>query len=320
MSFKIIGTGSYLPPKTVTNQDLTAFLETNDEWIATRSGIRERRVVTDETTSELATKAAQAAMENAGASAEEIDMVLCASISSEYATPSIACLVQRNLGLPCTCRAMDLNAACTGWLYVMETAAAFFALGNIRKMIVIGAESMSRILNWNDRSTAVLFGDGAGAVVLEAGDNYIASCFETHGGDDVIYTPTKKGISPWYNREEPEALVHMNGQETYKFAVSNFPKRIRDVVAKAGLQESDIDWVLPHQANKRIIEGAARRLKAIPSDRFCINIEKYGNTSSATIPILLDEYNRAGSFKAGDLLCMVAFGGGLSSAACLIRW
>lgn len=320
MSYKIIGTGSYVPEKVVTNDDLTVLMETSDEWISTRSGIRERHVVTTETTSELATEAARRALENAGTAPEEIDMVLCATVSSEYISPSLACLVQRNLGIPETCRALDLNAACTAWIYLMETAAAFFARGGIRKMLVIGAESMSRILNWHERSTCVLFGDGAGAVVLEPGENYLASSFVTNGGDDVIAIPTKKGISPWYNREELLPLVHMKGQETYKFAVSNFPKRVAEVLEKAGLTEADLDWVIPHQANKRIIDGAARRMKAIPADHFCVNIDKYGNTSSASIPIAMDEWNRAGKFQPGDLLCMVAFGGGLSSAACLVRW
>lgn len=318
MSFKIIGTGSYVPPKVVTNDDLTVFLDTSDEWISTRCGIKQRHVVTDETTSELATKAAQNALENAGVSADELDMILCATISSEYISPSIACLLQRNLGAQCPC--LDLNAACTAWIYLMDTAATFFCKGGIRKMLVVGAESMSRILNWHERSTCVLFGDGAGAVVLEAGDNYLGSSFVTAGGDDVIAIPTKKGISPWYERDEQLPLVHMNGQEAYKFAVSNFPKRVAEVVAKAGLEEKDLDWVIPHQANKRIIDGAARRMKDIPADHFCVNIQKYGNTSAASIPLAMDEWNRAGKFQRGDLIAMVAFGGGLSSAACLIRW
>ncbi|MCD8141717.1 MAG: ketoacyl-ACP synthase III [Clostridiales bacterium] len=318
MSFKIVGTGSYVPEHIVTNDDLTLFLDTSDEWIRSRSGIEQRHVVTNETTSDLATKAAQAALENAGADVSEIDMILCATVSGEYVSPSVACMVQHNLGAQCPC--LDLNAACTAWIYLMDTAAAFFCKGGIRKMLVIGAESMSRILNWHERSTCVLFGDGAAAVVLEPGDNYITSVFQVQGGDDVIAIPTKKGISPWYDRQEKEPLVHMNGQETYKFAVSNFPKRIAEVVEKAGLKQSDVDWVIPHQANKRIIDGAARRMKDIPADHFCVNIQKYGNTSAASIPLVLDEWNRAGRFQPGDLIAMAAFGGGLSSAACLVRW
>ena len=320
MSFEILGTGSYVPPKVVTNQDLTLFLDTSDEWISSRCGIRQRHVVTTETTSDLATEAARRALENSNTAPEEIDMVLCASVSSEYVNPPLACLVQRNLGIPNTAQCLDLSAGCTAWLYLMDTANAFFSRGGIRKMLIVGAESMSRILNWHDRSTCVLFGDGAGAAVLGPGENYLSYSFATEGGDQVIAVPTHKGISPWYNREEKLPLVHMNGQETYKFAVSNFPKRVKEALEKAGLQESDVDWVIPHQANERIIQGAARRMKGIPADHFCVNIQKYGNTSAASIPIALDEWNRAGKFQKGDLLCMVAFGGGLSSAACIVRW
>ncbi|MCD7745806.1 MAG: ketoacyl-ACP synthase III [Lachnospiraceae bacterium] len=317
-SFKIIGTGSCVPENIVTNEDLTVFLDTSDEWIRSRSGIEQRHICTTETTSQLALKAAQNALENANTSEDEIDMILCATISGEYVCPSMAALVQRDLGAQCPC--VDLSAACTGWIYLMDTASAFFARGGIRKMLLIGAESMSRILNWHDRSTAVLFGDGAGAVVLEPGDNYLASSFVTDGNDEVIAIPTKNGISPWFANEQKLPLVHMDGQETYKFAVHNLPKRIDEVLEKAGLKEEDLDWVIPHQANKRIIDSAARRMKGVPEDRFCVNLQKYGNTSAASIPLVLDEWNRAGKFQEGDLLVMVAFGGGLSSAACLVRW
>ncbi|MCC8066861.1 MAG: ketoacyl-ACP synthase III [Clostridiales bacterium] len=317
-SFKVIGTGSCVPQKVVTNEDLTAFLDTSDEWIRTRSGIEQRHICTTETTSELAINAARNALENAGTLADEIDLILCATISGEYICPSMAALVQKSLGCQCPC--MDISAACTGWVYLMDTAAAFFAKGGIRKALLIGAESMSRILNWKDRTTAVLFGDGAGAAVLSPGENYLGASFATEGNDEVIAIPTDKGISPWCDREGKLPLLHMDGQETYKFAVSNLPKRIDEVLAKAGLSEQDLDWVIPHQANKRIIDSAARRMKGVPADRFCVNLQKYGNTSAASIPLLLDEWNRAGKFKQGDLLVMVAFGGGLSSAACLLRW
>ncbi|MCD7737036.1 MAG: ketoacyl-ACP synthase III [Lachnospiraceae bacterium] len=317
-SFRIIGTGSCVPPRVVSNEDLTAFMDTSDEWIRSRTGIEQRHICTTETTSELAVGAARNALENANASVDEIDLILCATISGEYICPSMAALVQKSLGCQCPC--MDISAACTGWIYLMDTAAAFFAKGGVRKALIIGAESMSRVLNWHDRSTAVLFGDGAGAAVLEAGDNYLGASFVTEGNDEVIAIPGKKGNSPWYDREERTGLLHMDGQETYKFAVSHLPKRIDEVLEKAGLTTADLDWVVPHQANKRIIDSAARRMKEIPAEHFCVNLQKYGNTSAASIPLLLDEWNRAGKFKEGDLLAMVAFGGGLSSAACLLRW
>ncbi|MCD7868463.1 MAG: ketoacyl-ACP synthase III [Clostridiales bacterium] len=317
-SFKITGTGSYVPPNVVTNDDLAVFLDTSDEWIRSRSGIEQRHICTTETASDLAVRAAQNALENAGASAQEIDLILCATMSGEYICPSMAAMVQKSLGAQCA--AMDLSAACTGWIYLMETAAAFFARGGIRKMLLIGTESMSRILNWHDRSTAVLFGDGAGAAVLEPGENYLGSSFVTEGNDEVIAVPAHSGTSPWFAGEPRLPLMHMNGPETYKFAVTNLPRRIHEVLEKAGLQETDLDWVIPHQANQRIIDSAAKRMKGVPADHFCMNLQKYGNTSSASIPLALDEWNRAGKLKKGDLIAMVAFGGGLTSAACLVRW
>ncbi len=318
MSFRIIGTGSYTPPTVVSNNDLLSFLDTDDQWIVSRTGIQVRHVCTTESTSDLATLAARNALENAKTSVDEIDMILCATISGESICPSMASMVQRNLKAQCAC--LDINAACTAWIYLMDTAAAFFCKGGIRKMLVIGTEAMSRILDWTDRATCVLFGDGAGAVVLEAGDNYLASSFVTNGNDQVISVPTHHGVSPWDQREERVPLVHMNGQEVYKFAVSNMPKRIMEVLEKAQVAPDDVKWVIPHQANKRIIDATARRVKGIPPERFCCNIHKYGNTSSATIPIVLDEWNRAGLFQRGDLLVLTAAGAGLSSAACLIRW
>jgi 3-oxoacyl-[acyl-carrier-protein] synthase-3 len=214
---------------------------------------------------------------------------------------------------------MDISAACSGFIYTLDTAAGFFERGRAERILVIGAERMSSLVDWSDRRTCVIFGDGAGAAVLASGDGYLASKLNARGGDRVIKVPRARGNSPFYEREAPPPYVYMNGQETYKFAVISFCADIAEVSRQAGVSSDEITWVLPHQANIRIIEGAARRLD-IPAERFCSNIDRYGNTSAASIPILLDEMNREGKFARGDLLALCSFGGGLTSAACIIRW
>lgn len=318
MSFCILGTGHSVPEKVVTNDDLTTFLETSDEWIIARSGVRQRYICTKETTADLAVQAAKAALENSQTDVDEIDLILCATTSGQYVVPSLSCLVQERLNAHCPC--LDVNAACTAFIYLLDTAAAFFSRGGIRKMLVIGAESMSRILNWHDRSTCILFGDGAGAVVLGPGENYQGACFETRGGSNVIFLATPDGASPWQAYPNLNPFLHMDGPKTYKFAINSLHKRLEEILQKTGYQESDIDWVVPHQANRRIIENVAKQMKGILADRFCINIDRYANTSSASIPIVLDEWNRTGRFQRGDLIAIVGFGGGLSSGACMIRW
>jgi 3-oxoacyl-[acyl-carrier-protein] synthase-3 len=252
-----------------------------------------------------------------GVTPGELDMILCATISGDDICPPVACSVQGALGA--SCPAMDISAACSGFIYMLETAAGFFARGGARRILVIGAERMSGLLDWSDRRTCVIFGDGAGAAVLEAGDGYLASKLAARGGDGIIKIPRWRGESPFYEVEAIPPYVRMNGQETYKFAVTSFCADVAGVIAAAGLTPDDISWVVPHQANIRIIEGAAKRL-AIPPERFCSNIERYGNTSAASIPILLDEMNRDGRLKRGDLAVLCSFGGGLTSAACIIRW
>ena len=202
---------------------------------------------------------------------------------------------------------------------MLDTAAGFFARGKVKKMLVVGSEQMSRIIDWTDRSTAVIFGDGAAACVLEAGDNYLASRLFSKGDSDTIKIPTNIGISPFFTGEQDKPLVQMKGQETFKFAVSTMVSDIRKCVADAGLAESDIDHVIPHQANMRIIDAAIKRLK-IPAERDVVNISRYGNTSAASIPIALDELNKSGKLKRGDTIVLSSFGGGLSSAACVFRW
>ena len=319
MSVKILGTGSFLPEKSVSNDDLSKVMDTSDEWISSRTGIRSRHISIEDTTSTMAVKAAKKALENAGVSAEELDHIFVATLSGDHATPSTSCQVQKGIGaVNAVC--MDINAACSAFDFLLETAAGFFARGKVKKVLVIGAERLSRLLDWNDRGTAVIFGDGAGAVVLEAGENYLDAVFDVKGGDDVIDIPQPVGMSPFYERgQEKKPYIHMAGQETFKFAVTAICRDCKEILERNGLTFDDIAYIVPHQANQRIIDFASTKLK-VPKEKFYLNIHKYGNTSSASIPIALDELNRAGKLHRGDLLLLPAFGGGLASACCLVRW
>ena len=317
MSFKILGTGHFVPSHVVTNNEMSGIVDTSDEWIAQRVGTRERHVCTSETTAEMAFRAAQQALEMSGTPVEALDMIICATVSADHSSPSLACMTQNLLGA--TCPAMDVNGACSGFPYALETAAGFFARKKVRKMLVIGAERLSRLIDWTDRNTCVIFGDGAGAVVLGEGDAYLSSKLFARGGDNVIRIPQFEGQSRFNTRPPQHPYIYMNGQETFKFAVNAMVGDLIEVIAAAGLKQSDIAWVVPHQANARIIDSASKRLD-IPAERFAKNIEKYGNTSAASIPILLDELCRDGKLKKGDYLALASFGGGLTSAACVIRW
>lgn len=318
MSFKILGTGRCVPEKVVTNDDLAKFLDTSDEWITERTGIRQRHVCTTETTVDLAVGAALNALENSGVEASELDMIICTTSSGDYITPAMACIVQARIGA--TCPAMDINSGCPAFLYMLDSAEGYFARGRVKKMLLISAERMSRVLDWDDRSTCVIFGDGAGAVVLGEGDNYLASQLFAKGERDTIKIPTHDGKSPFFTAVRTEKpYVHMKGQETFKFAVTRMCRDVKKVLAETGISEDDVNHIIPHQANLRIIEAARKRLKT-PSERFYVNIDRYGNTSSASIPIALDELNRAGELKPGDIIVLTAFGSGLTSAACVIRW
>jgi len=317
MSFKILGTGSALPSRRVTNDELSEFLDTSDEWIAQRVGVRERRVCTTETTADLAYSAARAALEMSGVRPEELDLIICATVSPDNVAPPLACSVQMMLGADCP--AMDLNAACSGFVYMLDTAAGFFARGKVKKALVVGAERLSRLLDWNDRSTAVIFGDGAGAMVLGEGDAYLASKLFAKGNDSVISIPCSDGMSPYYENERRHPYIYMNGQETFKFAVKTMCADTVEVVEAAGLKMEDIAWFVPHQANARIIDSAVQKL-GIPPERCRKNIDVTGNTSAASIPILADELCRSGELRDGDYIAMCSFGAGLTSAACIIRW
>lgn len=318
MSFQILGTGSFVPERVVTNEELSQMVDTSDEWIVKRIGVRKRRVCTSETVTDLGVEAARRALADAGVQPEELDLIIAATISADTISPGLGGMVQNRLGARCP--AFDMNVACPGFLFALDVAAGFFARKAVKKVLVVSAERMSGLMDWEDRATCCIFGDGAGAVVLGEGDAYLASELHTQGGDDIISIPVKWDNSPFYQRELPKNKVNMEGQATYKFAVTSMVSDIKSVLEKAGITGEQVKAVIPHQANYRIINEARRRLPEIAPEKFLINIEEYGNTSSASEPLLLDEARRKGMFQPGDYILLSAFGGGLSSASCVIRW
>ena len=319
MSFRILGTGSFAPEKVLTNEDLSRMVDTSDEWITKRVGVKQRHVCTTETTTDMGVEAARRALESSGVKPEELDMIIAASITADTISPGLAGMVQNRLGAG-SCPCFDINAACPGFVFALDVAAGFFARKKVRKVLVVSAERMSGMIDWTDRSTCVIFGDGAGAAVLGEGDSYLTSVLTTKGGEDVISIPTKWDNSPFFEKELRKNVVYMQGQETYKFAVTSMVRDIRQVLEEAGVSPEEVKAVIPHQANYRIINEARRRLPEIAPEKFLINIDRYGNTSSASEPILLDEANRQGLLQPGDYVVLSAFGGGLSTGCCLLRW
>lgn len=317
MSIRILGTGFYVPERIVTNDELSQYVETNDEWIVQRVGVHERHVSENETAVDFAVKASENAIKSSGISVDEIDMIIAATISSDDICPTLAGAVGQRIGAHCP--AFDVNSACSGFLFALDTAVSYMTRGGIRNILVIGSERLSRLLDWTDRSTCVIFGDGAGACVVSQGDGYLSSRLFTQGGSDVIEIPADCGASPFLKGEKRSPFIFMAGQETFKFAVNRIVEDVKYVADKAGISLDEIDHVVPHQANIRIIDFASKRL-GIPKEKFFVNIDKYGNTSSASVPIALAELNRSGRLKRGDIVAMVAFGGGLSSAACILKW
>lgn len=324
----LIGTGSYMPERVLTNADLEKMVDTSDEWITTRTGIRERRLAADhEATSDLATNAAKRALENAGVAATEIDLIIVATVTPDMFFPSTACFVQSKLGaVNAVC--FDISAACSGFLYALETARHFLNGSHRKTALVIGAEKLSTLINWTDRNTCVLFGDGAGAVVLRSDDSESAPgrvLSSVMGCDgtlaDLLKVPgggSAKPITP-DNVDSRPNTIHMEGRETFKHAVTRMLQASEQALAKAGLTAADVNLVIPHQANHRIISAIAQRLGLTDEQTF-VNVDKYGNTSAATIPVALDEANRQGRLKKGDIVLLVAFGGGFTWASTVIRW
>ena len=317
---RIVGTGSYVPEQIVTNDDLAKIVETNDEWIRTRTGIRQRRIATSEGTSDLAAKAAERAIEQAGIKPEEIDLIILATSSQDYCFPSGACEVQGRVGaVNAVC--YDLSAACTGFVFALNTAQAFIQSGVYRTALVVGSEVLSKLIDWKDRSTCVLFGDGAGAVVVRADETGILG-FQMHsdGTKGNVLTCGARSNGNFLMNQKPElSYMSMDGQEVFKFAVKKVPEVISQLLEKTGTPIEEIRYFVLHQANYRIIESVAKRLK-VGMEKFPANMEYYGNTSGASIPLLLDEMNRAGKLNPGDKIILSGFGGGLTWGATLIQW
>ena len=318
----IIGMGKALPPRVLTNFDLEKIVETNDEWITTRTGIKERRIVDENSsTSDLATEAAQNALKNAGVSPAEIDLIIVATITPDYKLPSVASIVQSNIGA-INAATFDLNAGCSGWVYSIATANAFIQSGFYEKILVVGAETLSTITNWQDRTTCILFGDGAGASVVAKIDEPGFFTFDlgTDGQVEPLYAPgsgSKKLVA------EPipgcTNKVFMIGKDVFKFAVKVQSKSILKLLEKLDMDINEVDLFIPHQANKRIIESACERLN-ITQDKFMVNLDKYGNTSAASIPLALTEAVEQGKIKKGDTVCVCGFGAGLTWASGIMKW
>lgn len=320
MTSKIIGTGSCLPKTTVTNDFLSTIMDTSDEWISSRTGIRERHLVKDETTAGLSLEAARQALAAAGVEPEELDMIVVGTLTGDYVTPSTACEVQAGLGAV-NAVAFDINAACAGFIFGLHTVNAYIHSGMCRLALVIGAESLSRIMDWTDRSTCVLFGDGAGAAVVRANDTGLVAYDQGSDGKKGKYLacPGRTNNNPLIQTDKILAYTQMDGQEVYKFAVTTVPASIKKVVGEAGLTIEDIDCFALHQANIRIIQSVAKRLKA-PEEKFPTSLDHCGNVSAASVPILLDEINRKGILKPGMKIVLSGFGGGLTWGSAVLEW
>jgi 3-oxoacyl-[acyl-carrier-protein] synthase III len=317
MYSRIVGTGKYLPERILTNADLEKMVETTDEWIKSRTGIEHRHIAAEgELTSDLAQKAGRAAIEAAGLTTGDIDLVIVGTTTPDLIFPNVACLVQEKLGIK-SCPAFSLEAACSGFIYALVVADQFIRSGGAKRALVIGAETMSRIMDWTDRETCVLFGDGAGAVILEASDTP-GILYSTLGADgryrDLLYASS--GVSL---RQREGAALRMKGNEVFKVAVKTLENLVDDVVEKNNLEKGQIDWLIPHQANIRIITATAKRLE-LPMERVILTVREHGNTSAASVPMALDTAIRDGRIKRGDLLLLEAFGGGFTWGASLIRY
>lgn len=322
----VAGTGSYVPEKVLTNEELATLVDTSDEWIVTRTGIKERRIAKEgEFTSHMASAASLKALEQAGLAAKDVDLIIVATITPDTPTPATACHVQKQIGANGAV-AFDISAACSGFVYAMKIAKRLIASGAFDNALIVGAEKLSAVTNWNDRTTCVLFGDGAGAAVLrrsEPGEgNIIATEMGTDGSLTHLLEIPGGGVACPINSENVDLNLHtlsMLGKEVFKHAVTRMKQASETVIERAGWTPEDIACVVPHQANLRIIDAIADRL-AVPNERVFVNLDRYGNTSAAAVAIALDEAHRGGNFKRGDKIVLVVFGAGLTWAAAAIDW
>ncbi len=318
---RITGTGSYLPEKVLTNFDLEKFVDTSDQWIRERTGIEKRHVAIEgQSTVDLAERAARNAIDSAGIKPQDIDLIVVATTTPDRIFPSTACLLQSRLDVH-GCPAFDIQAVCTGFVYALGVAEKFIKSGSSRRALVVGAETLSRLLNWNDRSTCVLFGDGAGAVVLEASEE--PGILSTHlhaDGDYEALLRVPYGVSQGFEAmDEVNSKIEMRGNEVFKMAVNTLGRIVDETLAANELEKTDIDWLVPHQANIRIIQATARKLK-MPMERVVVTVQEHGNTSAASVPLALDTAVRDGRIQRGELLLLEAFGGGFTWGSALLRY
>lgn len=314
---KISGTGSALPKQVVTNDMLSQFLDTSDEWIKTRTGVSSRFVISDEKLEDLAAEAAEKALKDAGIKAEDLDFIICSNVVNEYITPQLSCIVQGAIGATCPC--IDINCACAGFIHAVEMAEAFYQAGKVRNVLIVCAEEPTRMTDWSDRRTCVLFGDGAGAAVLTPGDNIKSVKLSASSATEKLWQYRTLQPTPYITKDEMDVPLQMMGQDVFKFAVTAASKDITRALNDSQIAASDVDYYLLHQANIRIINAIQNYLEQ-PADKFPTNVENHGNSSSSCCPILLDECNRKGMFKKGDKIAMSAFGAGFVSGALVMEW
>ena len=313
---RIVGTGSYLPPRVMENEEFARRLETSDAWIRERTGIARRHIADEtQTSSDLAVEASRRALAAANARAEDIDLIVVATSTPDFIFPSTACLLQRKLGVA-GCAAFDVQAVCTGFIYALATADGFIRNGTAKRALVVGAEVFSRILDWNDRTTCVLFGDGAGAVVLAAGDKPGIHATRLHADGSQVDMLSVPG-NVCRGRIQGSPYLQMNGQGVFKLAVRVLEESARETLEAAGMRLSDIDWLIPHQANVRILEATARKLE-VPRDKLVVTVDHHGNTSAASVPLALDEYVRAGRIRPGQRMLLQGVGGGFTWGSSMV--